>query len=139
MYPIHDYHLYFSSAGAQADVHSLHYTINQHSPDVSLAKWLIEKGESKYSIANELFVLSGFMLKSLPSCGGVCISVCMCVCVCMCVYVCVFVCVCACMRVCVCVHTCIVHMCELQNFKQFAYFFGCMCVCWKCMCVLIGI
>ena len=69
MYPIHDYHLYFSSAGAQADVLSLYDTI-LHS-DVSLAKLLIEKGESKYSTgSNELFVL-----------GGVCIGVCVCACV----------------------------------------------------------
>ena len=65
MYPIHDYHLYFSSAGAQADVRSLYYTIIRPR-DVSLAKLLIEKGESKYSTgSNELFVL-----------GGVCIGVC---------------------------------------------------------------
>ena len=62
MYPIHDYHLYFSSAGAQADVRSLYYTVRRRSPDVSLAKLLIEKGESKYSTdSNELFVLTGFM------------------------------------------------------------------------------
>ena len=84
MYPIHDYHLYFSSAGAQADVRSLDYTVRYG--DVSLAKLLIEKGESKYSTgSNELFVL-----------GGVCIGVCVCarvlcvrarVCVCMCAYI----------------------------------------------------
>ena len=57
MYPIHDYHLYFSSAGAQADVHSLYDTV-RYSRDVSLAKLLIEKGESKYSTdSNKLFVL----------------------------------------------------------------------------------
>ena len=90
MYPIHDYHLYFSSAGAQADVESLYYTITGFSPDVSLAKLLIEKGESKYfTDSNELFVLTGFMLTCLPSCGGVymCVCVCLCVCVCVCMYV----------------------------------------------------
>ena len=81
MYPIHDYHLYFSSAGAQADALSLYFLIAR-SPDVSLAKLLIEKGESKYSTdSNELFVLTGFMLKCLPRSGGVYISVCVCVCV----------------------------------------------------------
>ena len=56
MYPIHDYHLYFSSAGARPDVYSLYYTI-RYCQDVSLAKPLIEKGESKYSAgSNELFV-----------------------------------------------------------------------------------
>ena len=65
MYLIHDYHLYFSSAGAQADVHSLYYAILTHRQDVSLARRLIEKGESKYSTdSNELFVLSGFMLNA---------------------------------------------------------------------------
>ena len=74
MYPIHDYHLYFSSVGAQADVRSLYFAIS-HPPDVSLASWLIEKGESKYSTdSNRLFALTGLMLKCLPSCGGVCIS-----------------------------------------------------------------
>ena len=75
MYPIHDYHLYFSSAGAQADVRSLYYTIGSRPVDVSLVNLLIEKGESKYSTgSNELFVL-----------GGVCIGVCVCarvLCVC---------------------------------------------------------
>ena len=95
MYPIHDYHLYFSSAGAQADFHSLYYTIGRRPVDVSLVNLLIEKGESKYSTgSNELFVL-----------GGVCIGVCVCVCAC---------CVCAHMCVCACVHTY-----ELQTFKQF--------------------
>ena len=109
MYPIHDYHLYFSPAGAQADVSSLGYTIFYQ--DVALAKLLIEKGESKYSTdSNELFVLTGFMLKCLPRSGGVCISVCVCLCVCVCVCVCVCdvwcvwcVCVCVCVRVRVCV------------------------------------
>ena len=95
MYPIHDYHLYFSSAGAQADVRSLYYTIRRRPVDVSLVNLLIEKGESKYSTgSNVLFVL-----------GGVCISVCVCVCTCA---------VCVCARVCVCVHTY-----ELQTFKHF--------------------
>ena len=86
MYPIHDYHLYFSSAGAQADAESLYYTVKYH-PDVSLAKLLIEKGGSEYSTdSNELFVLTGFMLKCLPTSGGVYISVCVCVCVCACAY-----------------------------------------------------
>ena len=94
MYPIHDYHLYFSSAGAQADVRSLSIAISLRN--LSLAKLLIEKGESKYSTdSNELFVLTGFMLKCLPRSGGVCISVCVSLCVCLCV--CVFVCVCVCL------------------------------------------
>ena len=109
MYPIHDYHLYFSSTGAQADVSSLYNTI-LHS-DVSLAKLLIEKGGSEYSTdSKELFVPTGFMLKCLPSCGGVrmCVGdVCVCVCVCMCVRVCVCVCVCVCVWACVlCVCVC---------------------------------
>ena len=80
MYPTHDYRLYFSSVGAQADVHSLYYTIGCRRPvDVSLVNLLIEKGESTYSTgSNELFVL-----------GGVCIGVCVCV-------------RCVCARVCVC-------------------------------------
>ena len=98
MYPIHDYHLYLSSAGAQADVLSLYYTVRYY-PDVSLAKLLIEKGEFKYSTdSNKLFVLTGFVFKCLPSCGGV------------------YMCVGGggvCGRVCVCV--CVVHMCEFQN------------------------
>ena len=82
MYLIYDFHLYFSYAGARADVRSLYITITTYSPDVSLAKWLIEKGESKYSTdSNELFVLTCFMFKCLPSSRGVCISVCVCVCV----------------------------------------------------------
>ena len=86
MYPIHDYHLYFSSAGAQADVLSLHYTIDRRPVDVSLVNLLIEKGESKYSTgSNELFVL-----------GGVCIGVRVCARV-----------LCVCARVCVCVCACI--------------------------------
>ena len=65
MYPIHAYHIYFSYAGARADVHSLYLAIIRH-PDVSLAKLLIEKGESKYATdSNELFVLSGFVLNPL--------------------------------------------------------------------------
>ena len=103
MYPIHDYHLYFSSAGAQADVHTLYNTINSHFRDVSLAKLLIEKGEFKYSTdSNELFVLTRFVFKCLPSCGGV--------------YMCVWggACVGARARVCV------VHMCEFQNCKPFS-------------------
>ena len=124
MYPIHDNHLYFSSAGAQADVLSLDYTVRYYR-DVSLAKLLIEKGESKYSTdSNELFVLTGFMLKCLPSCGGVCmcvgdVCVCVCVCVCLCV-VCVCVCMCVCACVCVYVYVCV-----------------CLCVgaCVLCVCV----
>ena len=86
MYPIHDYHLYFSSAGAQADVRSLYHTIRRWPVDVSLVNLLIEKGESKYSTgSNELFVL-----------GGVCIGVCVCVCArVLCVRARVCVCVCA--------------------------------------------
>ena len=84
MYPIHDYHLYFSSAGAQADVDSLYYTIGRRPVDVSFVNLLIEKGESKYSTgSNELFVL-----------GGVCIGVCVCARVlCVCAHVCVRVCI----------------------------------------------
>ena len=86
MYPIHDYYLYFSSAGAQADVHSLYYTITEFSPDVSFAKLLIEKGESKYSTdSNELFVLTGFMLTvcqvvGVFTCRCGCVGVYVCVC-----------------------------------------------------------
>ena len=77
MYPIHAYHLYLSYAGACADVHSLYLAIIRH-PDVSLAKLLIEKGESKYATdSNELFVL-GSCLR--------CVFVCVCVCV-MCVMI----------------------------------------------------
>ena len=98
MYPIHDYHLYLSSAGAQADVRSLYYI--SHHRDVSLAKLLLEKGESKYSTdSNELFVLTGFML---TVCQVVGVFTCRCGCVG--VYVCG----------CVCMHE---YMCELQNFK----------------------
>ena len=90
-------------------------------PDVSLAKLLTEKGESKYSTdSNELFVI-----------------------VCPDVSLAklltekgeskystdsnkLFVTVCqvvggVCLRACVCVHACIVHTCELQNFKQFLF------------------
>ena len=71
MYPIDGYHLYFSLADARADAHSLYYTVS-YSPGVSLAKLLIEKGESKYSTdSNEIFVLTEFMLKCLPSVGRV--------------------------------------------------------------------
>lgn len=82
MYPIHDCHLCYSSAGARADVHTLYDTITRNFPVVSLAKLLIEKGESKYSTdSNELLVLIGFMLKRLPSCWGICTYKCVCVCV----------------------------------------------------------
>ena len=159
MYLIHDYHLYFFSAGARADVHSLNVAIS-HTRDVLLAKLLIEKGESKYSTdSNELLVLSGFMLNAgeLWGCMRKCLCVCVCacmrarMCVCLCVWgVCVWVCAleCPCMHgvhvdmfVCVCMHssvqTCIVHLCALQiYFKQFVYFVRYTCVRWKCMCVL---
>ena len=39
---------------------------------------------------------------------------------------------------CMCVHTCIVHICELQNCKQFCCFFWFTCVCGKCICVPDG-
>ena len=88
MYPIHDYHLYFSSTGTQVDVLSLYYTIVRRPVDVSLVNLLIEKGESKYSTgSNELFVL-----------GGVCIGVCVCARV-----------------LCVCVRVCIHMNCKLLN------------------------
>ena len=73
--------------------------------------------------SNESFVLSGFMLKCLSSCGGICMSVCVCVCgVCVCVWcVCVCVCVCVC-GVCVCVFVCV-----------------CVCVCVRvCTCVRVS-
>ena len=95
MYLIHDYHLYFSSAGAQADVHSLYYVIRYHHHDVSLPKLFIEKGESKYSTdSNEMFVLSGFMLNAGRVVGvfAKCVFVCVCVCVRACVRACVHVC-----------------------------------------------
>ena len=45
MFPIHDYHCHSCSAGAQADVDSLHFAVLNANPDVSLVQLLIEKGE----------------------------------------------------------------------------------------------
>ena len=45
MFPIHDYHCHSYSAGAQADVRSLYFTVRKSNPDVSLAQLLVEKGE----------------------------------------------------------------------------------------------
>ena len=122
MYPIHDYHLYFSSAGARADVDSLAIAIS-HPPDASIAKLLIEKGESQYCTdSNKMFVLTGFMLKccQVVGCMHTCVRAYVRVCVRVCVHVCVHACVHAYMHACVrvrtCVHVCIVHMCELQSF-----------------------
>ena len=62
MYPIHNSYSY--SVGARPDIHSLYRVINRYPRDVSIAKWLIEKGEFKYSTdGNELFVLTCFMFK----------------------------------------------------------------------------
>ena len=45
MCPIHEYHCHSCSAGAQADVDNLYWTVSKANPDVSLAQLLIEKGE----------------------------------------------------------------------------------------------
>ena len=45
MFPIHDFHCHSYSAGVQADVHSLYFTVRKANPNVSLVQLLIEKGE----------------------------------------------------------------------------------------------
>ena len=45
MFPIHGYHCNPSSAGAQADVHSLFWTVLKTNTDVSFVQLLMEKGE----------------------------------------------------------------------------------------------
>ena len=45
MFAIHEYHCHSYSAGAQADVRSLYFTVLKVNSDVSLAQLLIEKGE----------------------------------------------------------------------------------------------
>ena len=56
MYYIQSYHCYSSSAGAQADVSSLYYSVSAKLPAAS--RLLIEKGESIYSVVSGLHVLS---------------------------------------------------------------------------------